>query len=407
MAEGINQRHNRSCPAATAKAREAGARCKCTPTYVATVYDKSERKRKKETFPTFAAAKSWRSSMATAIERGEAKASGGPTLREAAARFLADAERGVARAAGGDPYKPSVLRTYESALRLRILPTIGGAKLGDIKRKDIKRLVDEMLAAGASASLIRNTFVPLRVIYGRAIEDGDVHVNPVSGVRLPRVRGRSERIATPSEAAALLAALDHDRALWATAFYAGLRRGELLALDWRRVDLARGEIRVERSWDTQAGFVAPKSDAGNRVVPIVGELRDVLLAHRLATWSDGLVFGASPMTVAGPTGIRGRALRAWHKAGLEPIGLHEGRHTFASICIAASVNAKSIQEYMGHSSIEVTFDLYGHLMPGAHSEAVNLVDAYLVRANTEARIEALASATDDECGTRAGQSPPV
>jgi integrase len=73
------------------------------------------------------------------------------------------------------------------------------------------------------------------------------------------------------------------------------------------------------------------------------------------------------------------------RAGLEPIGLHECRHTFASLLIAAGVNAKAITAY-GHASIQTTFDLYGHLMPGSEEEAVALIDAYLERAATDHRI---------------------
>ena len=68
-----------------------------------------------------------------------------------------------------------------------------------------------------------------------------------------------------------------------------------------------------------------------------------------------------------------------HRVGLQPIGLHEARHTFASILIAAEVNAKAITTYMGHASIQTTYDLYGKLMPGSEAEAAALVDAYLAR----------------------------
>ncbi len=84
-----------------------------------------------------------------------------------------------------------------------------------------------------------------------------------------------------------------------------------------------------------------------------------------------------------------RSRRAWKEAGLTPIGLHEARHTCASVLIAAGVNAKAITTFLGHSSIQVTFDRYGHLMPGAADEARELVDAYLDRANTQARLAQL------------------
>jgi integrase len=123
-------------------------------------------------------------------------------------------------------------------------------------------------------------------------------------------------------------------------------------------------------------------------VPIVAALRDLLVEHKLVTRRDaGLVFGSSARRPFTPTAVRKRALTAWRQAHLESIGLHECRHTFASLLIAAGVNAKAITAYLGHASIQTTFDLYGHLMPGNEDEAVALVDAYLERASSVARLE--------------------
>lgn len=222
------------------------------------------------------------------------------------------------------------------------------------------------------------------MIYRRAIEDGDI----AERLRLPAPRGRRERIAAPVEAAALIASVRlEDRALWGCAFYAGLRRGELRALLWNDVDLASGLIRVERSMNSYGEAGEPKSRAGRRSMPIVAALRDLLVEHKLVTRRDvGLVFGSSTARPFTPTAVRKRALTVWRRADLDPIGLHECRHTFASFLIAAGVNAKAITAYLGHASIQTTFDLYGHLMPGNEGEVVALVDAYLERANTHERI---------------------
>jgi integrase len=179
--------------------------------------------------------------------------------------------------------------------------------------------------------------------------------------------------------------------VWATALYAGLRRGELMALRWDDVDLAAGVIRVERSYDDKGRVeIEPKSRAGRRTVPIVGALRDELVEHKARQGRDGgLVFGSSAETPVIPSNLWRRAQRAWKRAGLEPIGLHEARHTFASVLIAAGVNAKAITTYMGHASIQTTYDLYGKLMPGSESEAAALVDAYLARADTQSRLDHL------------------
>jgi len=89
---------------------------------------------------------------------------------------------------------------------------------------------------------------------------------------------------------------------------------------------------------------------------------------------------ASARSPSAPS-IRRRAWRgrsgAWRLARLEPIALHECRHTYAAFMIAAGVNPKALSSYMGHASITITLDRYGHLMPGAEDEAAAMLDAYL------------------------------
>jgi len=288
---------------------------------------------------------------------------------------------GLVPTRSGDRYKPSAVRSYEAALRLHVLPEVGARKLASVERVDVQRMADELLAAGQTPSTVRNALMPLRVIYRRALQDGVVQVNPFSGVRLPADRGRRDRIASPAHARALLAALGaNDRLVWALALYAGLRRGELVALRWRDVDLATGVISVERSWDVKSRvFGEPKSRAGRRRVPIATVLRELLLKHE-ATARGGLLLPSrdADIPVDASTAVE-RAQRAWRRAGLEPITLHEARHTFASLMIAAGVNARALATYMGHSSVTITYDRYGHLMPGNEREAAALLDAYLAR----------------------------
>jgi integrase len=119
-------------------------------------------------------------------------------------------------------------------------------------------------------------------------------------------------------------------------------------------------------------------------VPIAVALRDYLDVHLLGlAWQEGLVFGSTPADPFGTTGTRKRAIRVWKAAKLTPITLHECRQTFASLMIAAGVNAKALSAYMGHSTISITLDRYGHLMPGNEKEAAGMLDAYLERGTTD------------------------
>ena len=397
---GIRLRHSRRC------ATVHGEACDCTPSYEAIVHSPRDRKKLKRTFSgkgSLAAAKSWRAATKAGVDRGTIRAPLPTTLREAADAWLEGARSGLIRNRSGDIFKPSVIRSYDSALRLRVLPDLGSHRLVDIRRVDVQDFADRMLAEGLDPSTIRNTINPLRVIYRRAMSRGEIAVNPTVGLELPSPQGTRDRIASPSEATELLDLVpEADRTLWATAFYAGLRRGELRGLRWQDVDLASGVLRVEQSWDDHEGAVATKSKAGRREVPIVAKLRGHLVQHRLrVAWGDGLVFGRTATSPFIPSNVRLRAATAWTKENakrlkaaeeqkaenpdaedavlVEPIGLHEARHTFASLLIAAGVNLKAISTYMGHSSITITLDRYGHLMPGHDAEAVKLIDAYLER----------------------------
>ena len=170
-----------------------------------------------------------------------------------------------------------------------------------------------------------------------------------------------------------------------------------MGLRWEDVDLDANVIRVERGWDDVEGEIDPKSRAGRRRVPVAKVLREHLLEHRLRSGRrEGLVFGRDLVRPFNPSTVAERAGKAWATEnarrrrlgaeGLEepeplvPIELHECRHTFASTMIDAGVNLKALSSYLGHSSITITLDLYGHLMPGNEDAAAQLLDGYLERA---------------------------
>ena len=146
------------------------------------------------------------------------------------------------------------------------------------------------------------------------------------------------------------------------------------------VDLDAGVIRVERSYDDKEGAGETKGRT-KRTVPIPSLLRQRLREHLMRTGhrDDDLLFGSSGGGPFTPSRVTDRADKAWEKAKLERVTLHECRHTYASYMIAAGVNAKALSTFMGHSGIQITLDRYGHLFPGAEDEAAELLDAYLTK----------------------------
>jgi len=382
---GIVVKHRAGCAALD------GGRCNCRRVYQAAVWSARDAKRIRKHFDSLSEARSWRSESYGRLRRREMRAPSAMTFGEAAVLWLAGIRVGTIRARTGDAYKPSTIRSYELALRGPrdgaggLMGEFGRIRLSELSLDDVQAYADRLLAAGAQPSTIRNAIMPVRVIY--RWRRREVAVNPTLELSLPAVRGARERIADPAEAERLLTALPaRDRPLWATATYAGLRRGELMGLRWRDVDLAGGVIEVRRAWDPKAHqMVAPKSAAGTRRVPVATVLRSFLAPASLAAAADpdSLAFGTAGRPFSA-TALYERAHRAWKRAELDPICLHDCRHTFASLMIAAGVNAKALSAFMGHANISITLDRYGHLMPGAEAEAAALMDAYLQAARAGA-----------------------
>ncbi len=378
-AVGIAVRHRKACPA------RSGGRCGCRPAYQAQVWSPRDNSPIRRSFPTLAAARAWRSEAQVAVRQGLLRQPSQQILREVAEQFIDGARAGVIRNRAGHPYKPSVVRGYEAALRRRVLPELGGRKLSAITHQDVQALVDRMLEAGDDPSTVRNAVMPLRAIYRRAHRRGHVQINPTRDLDLPAPQGRRERVAAPDEARALLVALsDRDQAIWATALYAGLRRGELRALRWEDIRLEERVIVLSRSWDPKAGPVETKTRTGRRTVPIPQTLHQHLSEHhaRAGCPTEGWVYTNHAGRPFDPSVLVDRARKAWTAAGLDPIGLHECRHTYASLMIASGANPKELSTYLGHASITITLDRYGHLMPGNEADGAERLDRFLAAAAT-------------------------
>lgn len=350
-------------------------------TYEASIYSARDRRKIRRNFASLAEAKSWRRDALRQLEEGRLTTAETPTLEEAAEAFIEGIESGAVRDREGRPYKPSTIRGYRRALHRRILPELGTMRLSEIERGHLQALIRKLRGEGLGDSTIRNALDPLRALYRVAAdEDEIVAVNPTRKLKLPKGKGRRDTILDRHEAVHYLDAIRaEDRALWATAFYAGLRRGELRALRVENIDLGRSEITVASTWDSVEGEVAPKSEAGLRTLPLLAILRDHLDQHLLTTGRSGrdLVFGRTASDAFVPSSVGNRAKTDWKRAELDPVTLHDARHTFASLLIDVGANPKAIQEFMGHASIQMTFDVYGHLMPGKREEVRTLLDAYL------------------------------
>jgi integrase len=221
----------------------------------------------------------WRNDARSAVQSGKLAGSRALTLRRASDDFMEAAETKLVLNRSGRPYKPSVLRSYRTALNLRILPDYGAHPVIELRRSDWQRLVTTLHKQGLAPSTIRNTLDPVRTIYRRLLSLDEVDVNATRGLEFPVTEEARDRVAAPAEGALLLAALSYpERAVYATAMYAGMRRGELQAVEDPDIDLDANLIEVRYSWDQEAGRVAVKTKAGRRTLPIpeLGEATGIL-----------------------------------------------------------------------------------------------------------------------------------
>lgn len=341
--------------------------------YRAQVWDPRARRWAKGPWGTRAGAVSWRDRTRVQVAAGTASATS-LRLDQAVELFLDGLQDGTVRSRSGRPYKPSTVRGYQRDLGAAVRD-FHRARLDDLTSPDVQGLVARMTLAGCGASTVRNSVTALRALYRWAVPHGWARRNPTRDVLLPAPDTRARSVPTLEQAMALVgAAPARDRAAVALAGYAGLRLGEILALDRTDIDLGGRELRVWRAWDPAAGrMIAPKTRSSSRTVAVVAPLAAILHGAPCGL----IVPGRHEGRPGSPSALRTRLAAQWEDAGVRPFGFHDLRHGFASMAIAAGMNPKEIMDAMGHSSIQVTFDLYGHLFPGARGRAREALDGWI------------------------------
>jgi integrase len=279
--------------------------------------------------------------------------------------------------------KPSTLRDYRSVLDAHLLPAFGDLRLEDINAQVVQTWRAERMTGKRPLSRRNaNKLVAiLHGIYERARRHYGLPANPIADVERFAEKYDSARYSfySPEEVMALVraAASEQDGAIYLTAAFTGLRRGELLALRWRDVDFEADSIRVLESADAREGAGTTKSGKG-RSVPMVADV-----ATALACLSVRPIFiDPHDLVFPGQTGghLDGSALRRRYQhaqaaAKLQPIRFHDLRHTFGSLAIRTA-NVVEVQSWMGHADHKTTFR-YLHHRPRA-DEAKRLAAAFAV-----------------------------
>lgn len=289
------------------------------------------------------------------------------TVKKAAGQWVERARR--------DGLEPTTVAAYEQHVRLHIEPLCGPVKLSQLTAPMIEDYRDKLVDKLSRPMAIR-VLRSLSSIIGEAMRRGQVAQNVARSVKVKRAARKSAKVRIPPKKAlrALLGAAKADHrasSLIMLAVFGGLRASELRGLAWSAVDLKGASVSVVQRADAKGTIGSPKSVSSRRSVPLPPSAVAALRQWKLACpKSDAdLVF---PSLAGKPMSNRYMTLNLLGPiaaaAKVDSVGLHDLRHAAASLWIEQRVDAKRVQTWLGHHSIQVTFDTYGHLFESVERE---------------------------------------
>lgn len=288
---------------------------------------------------------------------------------------------------------PSAVVSYWTVAKHHIIPALGSKKLVNLNTADIDRLLSAKLDSGLSVSTVRR----IRSVLGQAIDQGirwgNVNRNVARLSRAPKEQRREGRTLTHEQARRLLKELEGDRheALYSLMLSTGLRRGEALGLQWRDFDEKARIISVRRQLKREGGtlVVSDTKTARSRrsvnlprgLVNLLIELRNRQEEERVVMdelWTDtGFIFTTSFGTPIDPRNLNRDFALVCRRAGLDHWHPHELRHSAASLMLASGVKLQVVSEVLGHASIRMTADVYGHILAPDREAAADAMDQVL------------------------------
>lgn len=268
----------------------------------------------------------------------------------------------------------NTISNYKTAYH-RALEEFGDLSISDIKPKDIGIYLRKLAKQGYSYKTIKNHKIVVSRIFQTAVMDGDIDFNPAIQAEIPRGLPQGKRLPTSEEETKIIAESSDIWLFPYVALMTGLRKGELLALQWKDIDFERNEIRVTKSVYHQNNapkIKTPKTEAGIRPVILLSSLRDKLISIKgnpedYIFSEDG---GKTPYT----KGEYERAMKAYKAATGITTTAHSIRKRFATTAAASKMDAKVLQRVMGHTDITTTLGIYASVDSEAWQEARELLE---------------------------------
>ena len=284
---------------------------------------------------------------------------------------------------------PSSRVAYETAWRLRIEPAFGDVRVRRIKPSTIDEWIGQMIEEGKSRSVIVETLGVLRRILNRAVRDKVIPSNPCAerGMQLPRKQQVERPVLSPAEVEKIAQACTHERDKMLVRFlaYSGCRIGEAFALRWSSLDLERRTVTICENISSNTGkpILRPTKTYASRTIDIPCRLAEQLRDYRSKSSSTGDV---TPLVFPNAKGgyLQYKNWRRYWDPATEQAGVkalpHDLRATCVSLLIDAGASPKDVQLHMGHSSIEVTMNVYARIRGGRSADLAARLDALIAQA---------------------------
>jgi integrase len=286
--------------------------------------------------------------------------------------------------------KASTLIDYKSILENHVLPAFGKLPVSEINRLMVKQFLQEKIKAGLASSTVSHMKSVISGVLNLAVDDETIASNPAQ--RLGKIKkskniGEACDFLTREELSLLLSTMrEHfpqHYPLALTLARTGARLGEALALQWGDIDFNGRRLKIQRSF-SRGKLDKPKSGK-SRLLDMSLQLKGALSKLKHDRRNEALnrgwektpewIFVTKKGEPVDADGWRRRVFsKALEKAGLRKIRIHDLRHTYASLLIQAGESLAYVRDQLGHHSIKVTVDIYGHLAPGGNRDAVDRLD---------------------------------
>jgi integrase len=303
--------------------------------------------------------------------------------------------------------KPGTYLMYHNSYRLYIRSSLGKYSLKDLQHVHVQQLVNSMVNMGLSRSSVDKAYFVLLGALNQAVKNGIVRRNVAADVILPKRRRAEKRVLTLDEQARFIkiAKTAYHGEFYILALATGLRQGELMALTWGDIDFEKGELRVNKTLcrlkdpenptaKRKIYISSPKTNSSNRVVPLIPSVVEMLnglkekqtmkISETLAAYDryvvhddcmqkhSDFVFCTLRGNPLNQENIRSKFRKLLKIAGINRTGLniHSLRHCFATRGLERGIELRVMQELLGHSSIQMTSNLYTHVLPDKKKDSI-------------------------------------